>query len=168
MSSIHFSISYFSWCVDCRKLEIFFEIWWIIICIHVYPQLNFLFLKVGLCLFSFPHLQNFPLNCFSLNLFCFSYFYRGSCFFIGEVASIFYRVEFFCVSLILYFLLSFVVYVFFIPSDWIVFVNTWQKGREIDEIWKRFLTFFLEGDEIVFEIKEEKIKVFIFIFMYLT
>ena len=60
-------------------------------------------------------------------------------FFIGGVASIFYRAEFFCVPFILYFFLSFVVYVFCLPSNWIVFVNTWQKGGEIDEIWESSL-----------------------------
>ena len=33
--------------------------------------------KLGLCVFNFPHLLNFPQNCFYQNLFCFSYFYRG-------------------------------------------------------------------------------------------
>ena len=127
MSSIHFSICYFSWCVNCWKLEIFFFwIWWILnveifsllmrfiwvqntlthekitcwifislrsilyslnwlclkclhasvygshsvkfayierenIFLHMYPQLFFFFfLKFGLCLFSFPHVLNFP------------------------------------------------------------------------------------------------------------
>ena len=50
--------------------------------------------------------------------------------FIGEVVSIFYRVELFCVPLILYFLLFSIAYVFCQPSDWVVFVNTWQKGGE--------------------------------------
>ena len=50
--------------------------------------------------------------------------------FIGEVVSIFYRVELFCVPLLLYFLLFSIAYVFCRPSDWVVFVNTWQKGGE--------------------------------------
>ena len=46
--------------------------------IHVYPQLFiYLFVKFGLCIFSFPHLLNFPQNYFFQNLFCFSYFYWG-------------------------------------------------------------------------------------------
>ena len=33
---------------------------------------------LGLCLFSFPHLLNFPQSCcFSKNLFCFSYIFMG-------------------------------------------------------------------------------------------
>ena len=38
--------------------------------------LNLVF-KFGLCLFIYPHLRNFPPNCFFQNMFCFSYFYRG-------------------------------------------------------------------------------------------
>ena len=58
--------------------------------------------------------------------------------------------------LVLYFFLSSVVHVYCLPSYWVVFVNTRQKGGEIDEIWeilfKRFLNYFyLAGDEIVFE-----------------
>ena len=26
-------------------------------------------------------------------------------------------------------------YIYCLPSDWVVFVNTCQKGREIDEVW---------------------------------
>ena len=36
-----------------------------------------IFLKFSLCVFTFPHLLNFPQNYFSQNLFYFSYFYRG-------------------------------------------------------------------------------------------
>ena len=62
---------------------------------------NLIFFCVGLCLFSFPHLLNFPLYCFSQNMFCFSYFYRGeACFlsllFIRGVAFILYRAGFIC------------------------------------------------------------------------
>ena len=63
--------------------------------------------------------------------------------FIGGFASIFYRAEFFCVPLILYFLLTFVMYVYYLPFDWNVFVNMLTKGGEIDEILERFLTVFI-------------------------
>ena len=36
-----------------------------------------IFFKLGLCVFNFPYLLNFPQNCFFQNLFCFFYFYRG-------------------------------------------------------------------------------------------
>ena len=79
----------------------------------------FFFFKFGLCLFIYPHLLNFPLNCFFQNLFCFSFFYRGGSLslifvvhrrelllFIKGVASIFYRVQlfFFFFPLVLFFL----------------------------------------------------------------
>jgi len=70
--------------------------------------------------------------------------------FIGGVVSIFYRVEFFCVSLILYILLPSVVYVYCLPSDWVVFVNTWQKGGEKDEIWRVFNCLYLGGENKIF------------------
>ena len=70
--------------------------------------------------------------------------------FIEGVVSIFYRVDLFCVPLILYFLLFSIAYVFCQPFDRIVFVNTWQKGGEIDEMWKSCL-FCLGGVKIVFE-----------------
>ena len=80
--------------------------------------------KLGLYLFIYPHPFIFLQNYFSQNLFCFSYFYRGINFvylcysqgelflFIRGVVSIFYRVELFCLPLILYFLLSFIAYVY--------------------------------------------------------
>ena len=59
------------------------------------------------------------------------------------------------VSLIIYFLLFSITYVFCLPYDWVVFVNTWQKGGEISEMWeicfKRFLIVLFLVDEIVFE-----------------
>ena len=74
--------------------------------LHVYSQLNFLSL---VCESFFPHLLIFPQNCFSQNMFCFSYFYRGKkvffnlccsqrelLLFTGGVASILYRARFFC------------------------------------------------------------------------
>ena len=55
----------------------------------------------------------------------------------------------FFVPLILYFLLSYVMYVSCLPSDWVVFVNMWQKEGEIDEILEKvFNYFYLGGDEI--------------------
>ena len=69
-------------------------------------------------------------------------------FFIGGVVSISYRVELFCVPFFLYFLLLCCVCFLFI--FWlVVFVNTWQKGGEIVDMWESYL-FFLGGIEFVF------------------
>ena len=70
--------------------------------------------------------------------------------FIRGVVSIFYRVELFCVPFILYFLLNFVAYVFYLLFVWVVFVNKWQKGGEIDEMWESCL-FCLGGVKYFFE-----------------
>ena len=90
--------------------------------------------------------------------------------FIRGVAYICYRVELFSVPLVLYFLLFFVVYVYCLPYDWVVFVNTWQKGGEIDEIWEScwFGKFFYLGeDESVF-LKKGENKSFVCVYVYLT
>ena len=97
----------------------------IVSCLHLLKEiifffmciLNLIFFKFGLCVFIFSRLLNFSQNCFSQHLFCVSYFYRGRSLFLTfvvhrGVVSIFYRVELFCVPLILYFLLSFIVYVY--------------------------------------------------------
>ena len=74
--------------------------------------------------------------------------------------------------LVLYFFLSSVVHVYCLPSYWVVFVNTRQKGGEIDEIWeilfKRFLNYFyLAGDEIFLKWGENKsFYLFICLFIY--
>ena len=39
--------------------------------------------------------------------------------------------------------------IFCLSSDWVVFVNTWQKGGEIVDMWESYL-FCLGGVEIVF------------------
>ena len=106
--------------------------------LHVYPQLNFF--KFGLCGFIFLHLLNFPQNYFSQHFFCVSYFYRGRkvffnlcdsqgelLLFIEGVVSIFYRVELFCIPLILYFLLSFIAYVYSLLSCLCQYVT--KRGR---------------------------------------
>ena len=126
--------------------------------IFVYMCTLDLFFKFSLCFFIFPHLQNFPQNHFSQNLFCFFLFYRGGggklflkpmLFIRGfvalhrGVASIFYRANFFYAPLVLYFFLSSIRYVYYLLFVWVVFVNMWQKWGEIDEIWKRFLTIFI-------------------------
>ena len=67
------------WVTQCHvcillKEKIFF--------LHAYPQLSFFLKKLGLCVLLFiPTPFIFPQNCFSQNLFCFSYFYRGINFF---------------------------------------------------------------------------------------
>ena len=97
-----------------------------------------------MCLFIFsPPPKIFPKNCFVFPIFTGGESFLKPMLFIGGVASIFYRAEFFCVPLILYFLLTFVMYVYYLPFDWIVFVNMLTKGGEIDEILERFLTVFI-------------------------
>ena len=96
-------------------LNLFFFFFFSLVCVSLY--------------FSPP--PKFSRNYFFQNLFYFSYFYRRG------VASIFYRAYLFYVSLILYFLLTSVVYVF-------VYL--------LSIMLKRFLAIFiLEGVEIVFE-----------------
>ena len=110
----------------------------IVSCLHFIERENifsscvfstqFFFLNL-VCVFLFiPTPFIFPQNCFSQILFCFSYFYKGEIFFnlcgsqgelllfIEGVVSIFYRVELFCIPLILYFLLSFIAYVYSLLS----------------------------------------------------
>ena len=97
-----------------------------------------------MCLFIFsPPPEIFPKNCFVFPIFTGGESFLKPMLFIGGFASIFYRAEFFCVPLILYFLLTFVMYVYYLPFDWIVFVNMLTKGGEIDEILERFLTVFI-------------------------
>ena len=134
--------------------------------LHLLEEIIFFFMYIlnliflfDLYLFIYPYLLNFPQNWFS-------YFYRGRnlflnpMFFIGVVISIFYRVELFFVPLIFYFLLTFVAYVFYLLFVWVVFVNTWQKGGDLDEMWEYveilFVLFrgswncFWKGDKINF------------------
>ena len=123
---------------------------YIVLCLHLLKERMFFFVcilylvfKFGLCVFTFP-LLNFPQNSFSQNLFVFPIFigekdvfktyvtHRGSCF----LDSLF--------SLILYCLC------FCLLFEWVVFVNTWQKRGDLDEMWESSL-FCLGGVEIVFE-----------------
>ena len=107
-SFVHFSICYFSLCVNYIKY-FSYKIWWIInvqifsqlmqlfmghivSCLHLLKEKIFFFMCIlnlvfqfGLCLFIYPHLLNFFQNFFSQNLFCFSYFYRGRNFFLTFV-----------------------------------------------------------------------------------
>ena len=57
-----------------KFLFLFFCFWFFVFCFFVFCFFCF---KLGLCVFNFPHPLNFTQNCFSQNLFCFSYFYRG-------------------------------------------------------------------------------------------
>ena len=120
--------------------------------------LNLVFFKNLVCVFLFiPTPFIFPLNCFSHNLFCFSYFYKGRNFFnlfcsqgelllfIGGVVSIFYRVELFCLPLILYFLLSFIAYVYSLLSCLCQYMT---KRGDLDEMWESCL-FCLGGDTLI-------------------
>ena len=115
------------------------------------------FKKLGLCLFIYPHpLYFFLKNCFSQNLFCFSYFYRGRNFFnlcgsqrelllfIGGVVSISYKVKLFCVPLILYFLLSFIAYVYSLMGCLCQYVT--KRGREIQMRIYGNLVCFVQGE----------------------
>ena len=94
----------------------------------------------------------YPQNCFFQNLFCFSYFYRGRkvffnlcgsqgelLLFIGGVVSIFYRVELFCVPLILYFLLSFIAYVYSLLSCLCQYLT--KRGRSRGNVGILFVLF---------------------------
>ena len=87
--------------------------------------LNLVFLKLGLCLFLYPHPLYYSPKLFFPKLVLFFLFLQGEklffnlcgsqgelLLFIGEVVSISYRVELFCVPLILYFLLFFIAYVY--------------------------------------------------------
>ena len=97
--------------------------------LHVYPQLSFFFFKLDLCLFIYPHSIYFSPKLFFPKLVLFFLFLQGEklffnlcgsqgelLLFIGGVVSIFYRVKLFCVLLILYFLLSFIAYVYSLLS----------------------------------------------------
>ena len=44
---------------------------------NIFLQVNPHIFEFVLCHFIYPHLLNFSKNCFSQNVFCFSYFYRG-------------------------------------------------------------------------------------------
>ena len=84
--------------------------------------------------------------------------------FIGGVVSIFYRVELFCVPLILYFLLFFVASV---AVDLLIGLSLSirdKKGeRDLDEMWESYL-FSLGGDTlIVYDSGKYK-----YVLMYLT
>ena len=104
----------------------------IVSCLHLLKEiifffmciLNLIFFKFGLCVFIFSRLLNFSQNCFSQHLFCVSYFYRGRSLFLTFV------VHRGVVSIFSYpFLCMFTLY-------WVVFVNTWQKWEDLDEIWE--------------------------------
>ena len=107
--------------------------------LHMYPQLSF-FLKNLVCVFLFiPTPLFFPKTVFPKTCFVFPIFIRGEVFFnlcgsqgelllfIGGVLSIFYRVELFCVPLILYFLLSFIAYGYSLQSCLCQYVT--KRGR---------------------------------------
>ena len=95
--------------------------------LHEYPQLSF-FLTWFVSFYLSPPLLFFPKTIFPKTSFVFPIFIGGEIFFtlcgsqgelllfIGGVISIFYRVELFCVPLILYFLLSFIAYVYSLLS----------------------------------------------------
>ena len=108
--------------------------------LHVYHQLSFFF-KLGLCLFIYPHPFYFSLKLFFPKLVLFFLFLQGEksfffnlcgsqgelLLFIGGIVSISYRVELFCVPLILYFLLSFFAYVYSLLSCLCQYVT--KRGR---------------------------------------
>ena len=131
------------WVTQCHvcillKKRIFFH--------HVYPRLSFFFFfflkKLGLCLFIYPHPLYFSPKLFFPKLVLFFLFLQGEKFFfnfcgsqgelllfIGGVVSIFYRVELFCVPLILYFHLSFIVYVYSLLSCLYQYVTKTRRSR---------------------------------------
>ena len=67
--------------------------------------------------------------------------------FIGGVVSIFYRVELFCVPLILYFLLSFIAYVYSLLSCLCQFVT--KRGRSRWNVGILFVLFRGGGDTLI-------------------
>ena len=106
--------------------------------LHVYPQLNF-FLVWFVCFYFSPPPLFFPKTVFPKTCFVFPIFRMGEIFFnlcgsqgelllfIVGVVSIFYRFELFCVPLILYFLLSFIAYVYSLLSCLCQYVT--KKGE---------------------------------------
>ena len=121
----------------------------------------------------------FPKTIFPQTCFVFPIFIMGERFFLKKKTYAIHRASccsslrelplfsielMFCIPLILCFLLSSIVYVYYLLFVWVFFVNTWQKGgEEIDEIWesclKRFLTVFMKGEMKLF-LKGEKKKIF--------
>ena len=106
--------------------------------LHVYPQLCFLLTWFVPLYLSPPPLffSNivFPTTCFVFPIFIGGEIFFNLCcsqgellLFIGGVVSIFYRVELFCVPLILYFLLSFIAYVYSLLSCLCQYVT--KRGR---------------------------------------
>ena len=67
--------------------------------------------------------------------------------FIGGVVSIFYRVELFCVPLILYFLLSFIAYVYPLLSCLCQYMT--KRGRSRWNVGILFVLFCLGGDTLI-------------------
>ena len=96
--------------------------------LYVYSQLSFFFKTWFVSFYLFPPPLFFPKIVFPKTCFVFPIFIGGEIFFnlcgsqgellffIGGVVFIFSKVELFCVPLILYFLLSFIAYVYFLLS----------------------------------------------------
>ena len=108
--------------------------------LHVYSQLSFFKKTWFVPFYLSPHLLFFPKTVFPKTCFVFPIFIGGEKFFFnlcgsqGElllfiegVVSIFYRVELFCIPLILYFLLSFIAYVYSLLSCLCQYVT--KRGR---------------------------------------
>ena len=115
-------------------------------------QFFFFFLKLGLCLFIYPHPLYLSPKLFFPKLVLFFQFLQGEksffnlcgsqgelLLFIGGVVSIFYRVELFCVPLILYFLLSFIAYVYSLLSCLCQYLT--KRGRSRGNVGILFVLF---------------------------
>ena len=110
--------------------------------LHVYPQLSFFFFLKKILVFVFLFIPTplfflktvFPKTCFVFPIFIGGEIFFNLCdsqgellLFIGGVVFISYRVELFCVPLILYFLLSFITYVYSLLSYLCQYVT--KRGR---------------------------------------
>ena len=104
--------------------------------LHVYPQLNFF--QFGSCAFIFPRLLNFPQNCFSRNLFCFSNFCRGEFFFTFVVLR----------GSCIYFLLLCCVCLIFIELSLSIRYKKEEIQMKCGNMWKSYL-FCLWGDTLI-------------------
>ena len=105
-------------------------------------NLVFFLKKLGLCLFLYPHSLYFSPKLFFPKFILFFLFLQGKklffnlcgsqgelLLFIGGVVSIFYRVKLFCVPLILYFLLSFIAYIYSLFSCLCQCVTKRERSR---------------------------------------
>ena len=110
---------------------------------YLYSCVSSNFLLLGLCIFIFPHLLNFPQN-----LFCFSYFYRGRKMFLKLLLFI-GGVTYFSIVLISFVFPWFSIFscpllCMFLSTFWLVclcqYVTKWGRNRwNVEKVFKMFL-----------------------------